>query len=555
MRKSRKVDESKFDFIEEYAKAVEEAEATSPVEETAEESVEETAEVAETAGKAAEAAVDAEEAVDGAEAAGETAPDHVPFENIRSEQVELTEADELMEEDEDDEEEIDINSPEYKRTLRHKRRVRNQILAYISMLLILLIIGGGIAYGAYTLKGVLDSRKAEEEAARLQAEAEAQTQQEIVIEPPESVVEQTEPEEAFEEEEVVEEEVDYLEEMVVDTISQMTIEDKVAQLFMITPESLTGVAAATKAGEGTRDALGQYAVGGLVYDRKNIESEDQLTELIENTRNMSKYDLFLAITEAGGEYSVLSGSSLGDIPAVDSPADIAAGGDTSNAYNAGVTISSYMSYFGFNLDMAPNGSMTTDEASVSAAVSYGADEAVATDMISQMISGLQTGKVNACITDFPGTGTITEKTADGKVESELSADELSAQMLPYITGTAAGARLVRINNVTYTAADASGMPASLSEYVIGKLLRGDMAFDGVVVTAPLNEKAITENYTSAEAAVYALTAGADILYMPDNFEEAYNGLLEAVSNGTIPESRIDESLDRIFRVKLSVYID
>ena len=114
---------------------------------------------------------------------------------------------------------------------------------------------------------------------------------------------------------------------------------------------------------------------------------------------------------------------------------------------------------------------------------------------------------------------------------------------------------MRVNNVTYTAADESGMPASLSEYVIGKLLRGDMAFDGIVVTAPLNEKAITESFTSAEAAVYALTAGADILYMPENFEEAYNGLMEAVSNGTIPESRIDESLDRIFRVKLSVYIE
>ena len=99
------------------------------------------------------------------------------------------------------------------------------------------------------------------------------------------------------------------------------------------------------------------------------------------------------------------------------------------------------------------------------------------------------------------------------------------------------------------------MPASLSEFVIGKLLRGDMAYDGVVITAPLNEKAITDNYTSAEAAVYALTAGADMLYMPQNFEEAYDGLMEAVSNGTLPESRIDESLDRIFRVKLAGYIE
>ena len=62
-------------------------------------------------------------------------------------------------------------------------------------------------------------------------------------------------------------------------------------------------------------------------------------------------------------------------------------------------------------------------------------------------------------------------------------------------------------------------------------------------------KAITEYYTSADAAVKALQAGADVILMPENYEEAYNGVLEAVNNGTLTEERIDESLRRIFRVK------
>ena len=61
--------------------------------------------------------------------------------------------------------------------------------------------------------------------------------------------------------------------------------------------------------------------------------------------------------------------------------------------------------------------------------------------------------------------------------------------------------------------------------------------------------AITEYYSSEEAAVLAIEAGADMILMPDDFEAAYNGLLAAVQEGRISEERIDESLKRIYRVK------
>ena len=64
--------------------------------------------------------------------------------------------------------------------------------------------------------------------------------------------------------------------------------------------------------------------------------------------------------------------------------------------------------------------------------------------------------------------------------------------------------------------------------------------------------AITDSYSSAEAAVKAIEAGADMLLMPENFEEAYDGVLKAVKNGKISEDRIDESLYRIFRVKVTM---
>ncbi len=282
MRKNRKVDEKKFDFIEEYAKAVEEAESS------AEEPAEETEETpAETPEEAPEET--AEETPEPEDAPGESSDG--------SEDPETEEATD-----------IDTDSPEYRRMMRHKRRVRNQLLAYTGVFILFALIAAGLTYGLHSVAEMVKEQREAEAAAEAQAAAEAAAQEEIVIEAPEvtATTETDTGDDTYTEEVPVKSEEDYLAEMVASTISQMPIEDKIAQLFMVSPEALTGVSAATKAGDGTRDALSKYAVCGLVYDRRNIESEDQLTELIDNTRNMSKYDLFLAIREAGGENCVIS---------------------------------------------------------------------------------------------------------------------------------------------------------------------------------------------------------------------------------------------------------
>ena len=80
-------------------------------------------------------------------------------------------------------------------------------------------------------------------------------------------------------------------------------------------------------------------------------------------------------------------------------------------------------------------------------------------------------------------------------------------------------------------------------------LRGEIGYDGVINTDALAMRAIIQNYSSAESAVLALQAGADILLMPYDYIAAYQGVLTAVENGTIPEERIDESVLRILRLK------
>ena len=88
-----------------------------------------------------------------------------------------------------------------------------------------------------------------------------------------------------------------------------------------------------------------------------------------------------------------------------------------------------------------------------------------------------------------------------------------------------------------------------SRAVVTDILRNELNFRGVIVSGAMNEAAISNYYGADEAAVLALRAGCDMIYAPENFETAYNGVLEAVQNGTISEERINDSLRRIYRIK------
>jgi len=93
------------------------------------------------------------------------------------------------------------------------------------------------------------------------------------------------------------------------------------------------------------------------------------------------------------------------------------------------------------------------------------------------------------------------------------------------------------------------LPATLSEKMIQGELRGYLGYDGVIITDSLGMGAITNSYSSADAAVMAVQAGNDILLTPDNFLEAVNGIEEAVNSGKLTEERINESVRRILTLK------
>lgn len=426
-----------------------------------------------------------------------------------------------------------------RREYRRKRRVRNQVTAYISAVVMLAVILTGAGLGIH--KGIAawnDKKQAQELQAKME-EMSAESGEQVVVEAP---VETEEP--------AAKEEKSQLDEIVDARIAEMPLEDKVAGLFIITPEALTGTDVAIKAGETTKEKLSQYAVGGLIYFKQNIKSADQLKEMISGTKSFSKYSLFIGIEEEGGSVSRIAESGLADN--VGAMGEIGALGDPSKAKEAGSSIAAYLSEYGFNLDFAPVADVLLEGNTVIGDRSFGSNAGDAAAMVSACVEGLQEGGVSACLKHFPGLGSTAEDTREEMAASEKTKEDFeTTDFLSFQSGIDAGADFVMVSHLSVPNITGDNTPSSLSGKMITDILRGELGFDGIVVTDAMNMKAITDYYTSDEAAVKALQAGADMILMPEDFEAAYQGVLSAVNSGTLSEERIDESLRRIYRVKYS----
>ena len=421
---------------------------------------------------------------------------------------------------------------------RHKRRVRTQIISYIVITIIFAgLIAGGIIGVRKIVDIINDKKQAEELEKQLEEISNAEDGQQAVEAPSEGL----EPE--------PEEETDWLEVMVEESIAGMTLEDKVAGLFFITPEALTGMDTVTQAGDTTRDKLGEQPVGGLIYSSKNMLDEAQLKEMLQNTKSYSKSAIFLGVEEEGGSISPVAESGLAEN--VGKMADIGASADASAAQNAGDTIGSYLAGYGFNVNFAPVADVMAEGNTLIGDRAFGTDQGQVSSMVSAFVEGSQAAGVSTCLKYFPGLGDVTGNASEGMITSDKAIESFMERDFPaYQSGISAGADFVMVSHLSLPNVTGDNTPSSLSGKMVTEILRQQLGFTGIIITDAMNVAAITEYYTADEAAVKALQAGADMIFMPEDYTTAYTGVLEAVQSGSLTEEQINESLRRIFRVKL-----
>lgn len=428
------------------------------------------------------------------------------------------------------------------RQLKRQQDTKNAIIVLVGMLCIVVavIIGGVFAIGQFVKDGdepVTNTQVAEE----TETQTDVETEEDTMVSETEAPV------------------IDPLTEEAITVVSGMTLEQKVAQMFIVTPNKLTGTTGATVVGNMTKRVFADYPVGGFVYEKSNVKTKEQLKAMLEGMETLSietvALPIFLGIQEEGGNATVIAAKTSVEVDSTDNLNEIGATGDNVKAYEAGQTIGNYLYDLGFNMNFAPVADVLSNgDNSAMVKRSFGSDSTTVAAMVRGMSDGLVENNIMGVVKYFPGYGCTSGDGSDGAVSTEKTLEELKAsELVPFQLAIDTGAEFIMVGHTSVPNVTGSAVPSSLSEKMITQVLRNEMGFKGIVVTDAMNKKAITANYDSAEAAVAAITAGADIILMPADFKEAYEGVLAAVQNGTISEERINTSLVRIVKAKLGMY--
>lgn len=345
------------------------------------------------------------------------------------------------------------------------------------------------------------------------------------------------------------------EKIAAELLSSMTLEEKLFQLFMVTPEALTGYDEVYMAGEATKDALWERPAGGIVYFSQNLRDEDQTRDMLSKTarygEERSGLPPFLAVDEEGGQVARISGREGFSLGAFPDMSEIGDSQEEEKAFEAGDTIGKYLAELGFDVDFAPVADVLTNpDNTVVARRSFGSDAELVSRMVSEEVKGLKKHGISPVLKHFPGHGGTAEDSHETKPVLHRTLKELSeTEFLPFAAGIESGADFVMAGHISVPKIDGDGRPAVFSEVLLTDVLRKQMGFEGIIITDAMNMGAVTESYDSGEAAVAALSAGADMILMPEDFDAAVQGVKDAVENGTLTEARIEESVMRILTLK------
>jgi len=339
-------------------------------------------------------------------------------------------------------------------------------------------------------------------------------------------------------------------------VADMTLDQKICQLFFVVPEALTGVDKATAAGDMTRTALEKYPVGGILFFAQNIEGPEQLKLMTSNYQKYSEeitgLPLFLATDEEGGQVARIARNENFEIENEPPMAEIGETGDVTQALASGEKIGAYLNEYGINMDFAPSADVVEEGSeNMVGNRSFGSDATLVADMSQAFTEGLHKSNVLAVPKHFPGHGAVEGDTHDDIAVTDKDWSELEAYYLvPFQHLIDEGLKCLMVSHISVPAVTGDDIPVSMSGIVLTEKLRLSMGYKGLIITDAMNMGAPVKNYDSTEAVIEALKAGVDMVLMPKSLEEAVEGVKKAVEDGVLSEDRITESVIRIVETKL-----
>jgi beta-N-acetylhexosaminidase len=322
----------------------------------------------------------------------------------------------------------------------------------------------------------------------------------------------------------------------------MSVRDMVGQMFVV---SLGG----TEPDYYIEKMVRERNIGGVILFGYNMKSEEQVKALVGSLQDLSVQTepgvpLFVAVDQEGGD--IASAPWVAPEPAA---AEVGSRGDPDEARTVAATIGSQLLRAGVNTDFAP-----VVDTGFGAAIgnrAYGDDPDLVARMGTAAVEGFEEAGVVSAAKHFPNHGPARSDSHVSLPVIKHDAKTLQSYDLPpFEAAVDAGVPMVMVGHLVYPAIDPHN-PASLSKEAIS-MLRGDLGFDGVVVTDDLAMAGAKGGGTLAEAAVEAVEAGADLLLVsspPQQQADAYDAVVAAVESGEIPRARIRTSVERILEIK------
>ena len=328
-------------------------------------------------------------------------------------------------------------------------------------------------------------------------------------------------------------------------MSSMTLREKVGQLFIIRPEVLGG--SARQLTEEGRTLYEKYPAGGFCLFAQNVADPEQLKTFTEQLHGLGRrIHPVLTIDEEGGSVTRIASNWRFDVPRFSDMGRL-----DGSAAECAQQIGTYLREYGIDLDFAPVADVNTNPKNPVIGVrAYSSDPGIAAELVADAVNGFHEAGVGCCLKHWPGHGDTKTDTHKGSASTAKTWEEmLECEVLPFRSGIGAGADMVMAAHISAPEVTGSSEPASLSRVLMTEKLRDELGFQGVIVTDSFEMLAISGVYSPGEAAVKAILAGADIVLMPADYEQAFDAVMAAVESGEISEERLEESVRRILRMK------
>ncbi len=342
-------------------------------------------------------------------------------------------------------------------------------------------------------------------------------------------------------------------------LDMLTTEQKVGQLFIVRPDALDPTKGAediidSKAPgsvaltDGMAEMLNKYQIGGICLFGKNIKNGNQLIKFNEAFQEASEIPLFIAVDEEGGAVARLANHSKFNLPKYESAAAVAAAGDAEAVNDMAQAIGNYLIKYGFNLNFAPVADVNTNpDNPIIGTRAFSSDAETAAMMVSASAEGYRAKGILPTLKHFPGHGDTAEDSHTALAVTYKTLEELQAcEFIPF--GADSGMYAVMVGHIAVPNITGTDLPSTFSPEIINLIPNKE---NTLIITDALEMQAITDVWTSDEAALMAFKAGCDVLLMPVDIQAAYDAILNAVRSGEISEERLDESVYKILLYKMT----